>query len=158
MLPFLCFCLPCVIRVLARVFGGQDAFAGKGASKDLIESLPVKSYYAGLIPSDEGEEPQCSICLSAYEEGEEVRLLPCDGAHHFHSECISSWLTVNASCPICRYDFIKGGTASASDQQGVQVDEEHEEQDQGASQANDVVISIERRSTDDRTTSSLRVQ
>lgn len=132
MLPFLCFCLPCVIRILARVFGGPDAFAGKGASKDLLQTLPVKEFSADLIPDE--EDPQCSICLSSYEDGQEVRVLPCEGKHHFHKDCCDSWLTVNATCPICRYDFNKGGRSSDEQEEDA---EQQEDENNGQSQAQD---------------------
>ena len=34
----------------------------------------------------------CSICLADFQEGEDVRRLPC--LHAFHSDCIDSWLKV----------------------------------------------------------------
>jgi len=42
----------------------------------------------------------CSVCLSALEEGEEARSLPC--GHTFHRECIDSWLQKSKQCPVCR--------------------------------------------------------
>jgi len=99
MLPFLCFCLPCVIRLLARLTGIEQQ-GRKGASKELIDTLPLKQFHAGLFEDE--DDPQCSICLSSYEDGQDVRLLPCDGRHHFHKECVDEWLIVNATCPICR--------------------------------------------------------
>ena len=37
----------------------------------------------------------CSICLSEYEAGEDVRTLPCGGNHNFHKECV---LRAPSSC------------------------------------------------------------
>jgi hypothetical protein len=45
------------------------------------------------------EDAQCSICIAEYEEGEELRQLPCK--HHFHMHCIDEWLKRNAKCPLC---------------------------------------------------------
>jgi len=103
MLPFLCFCLPCVIRVLAR-FAGPDQLGGKGAPQDIIDALPKKKYNFSLFEDE--EDPQCTICLSPYEEGQEIRFLPCDTRHHFHQDCVDEWLLVNATCPICRARII----------------------------------------------------
>ena len=41
MLPVLCFCLPCLIRVLARI---QDPMRGKGATPSMINKLPIMKY------------------------------------------------------------------------------------------------------------------
>jgi len=45
---------------------------------------------------------KCLICISEYEEGEQVRTLPC--FHRFHSDCIDRWLANSTSCPICKTD------------------------------------------------------
>jgi hypothetical protein len=43
----------------------------------------------------------CSICLSAFEDGEDVRILPACG-HSYHADCIKHWLTKSrAACPLC---------------------------------------------------------
>eukprot|EP00908_Phaeocystis_cordata_P015804 Transcript_26994.p2 GENE.Transcript_26994~~Transcript_26994.p2 ORF type:complete len:294 (+),score=105.79 Transcript_26994:92-973(+) len=50
---------------------------------------------------DVGES--CAICLSEYEEGEELRVLPCK--HSFRRECIDAWISrqgISASCPLCK--------------------------------------------------------
>lgn len=50
-----------------------------------------------------GDDEECPVCFAAYEEGEELRTLPC--MHSFHTECIDSWLTSGAAgagtCPVC---------------------------------------------------------
>merc|ERR1711907_536911 len=49
-------------------------------------------------------EGGCTICLADYEEGDAILCLPCDaeGRHHFHKDCVSDWLKLHATCPICR--------------------------------------------------------
>lgn len=47
-----------------------------------------------------------AICLSNYAVGEEVRQLPCQGAHHFHRQCCDDWLKIHATCPCCRESLL----------------------------------------------------
>ncbi|KAF9357328.1 hypothetical protein BGX34_009431 [Mortierella sp. NVP85] len=48
-----------------------------------------------------GDGTKCLVCMSDYEEGENLRALKCK--HGFHQECIDKWLTTGANkCPICR--------------------------------------------------------
>ncbi|CAJ2674343.1 unnamed protein product [Trifolium pratense] len=49
---------------------------------------------------------ECCICLCTYEDGVELHTLPCN--HHFHSSCIVKWLKMNATCPLCKYNILKG--------------------------------------------------
>jgi hypothetical protein len=45
----------------------------------------------------------CPICIVDFEEGDDLRLLPCEGKHRFHQDCVDPWLLeLSSSCPICR--------------------------------------------------------
>ncbi|KAJ6586947.1 hypothetical protein DFH09DRAFT_1142055 [Mycena vulgaris] len=58
------------------------------------------------IPAAIGRET-CPICIVDFEEGDDLRVLPCDGAHCFHQTCVDPWLLeLSTACPICRQDFI----------------------------------------------------
>ncbi|CAO1616709.1 unnamed protein product [Parajaminaea phylloscopi] len=47
---------------------------------------------------------ECPICLCNFEEGEMVRLLPCQ--HLFHKTCVDEWLIkIKKFCPSCRRDI-----------------------------------------------------
>jgi len=46
----------------------------------------------------------CPICIVDFEEGDDIRVLPCDGKHCFHQQCVDPWLLkLSSSCPICRH-------------------------------------------------------
>ncbi|PKU85668.1 RING-H2 finger protein ATL8 [Dendrobium catenatum] len=50
---------------------------------------------------EEGAALECVICLSTFNEGDEVsQLLSCK--HLFHASCIDLWLNTHNNCPICR--------------------------------------------------------
>ncbi|KAL8114208.1 E3 ubiquitin-protein ligase At4g11680-like [Apium graveolens] len=129
-----CCCLPCIIAILYAVADQE------GASKDDIERLPtykfqrigdfekqngeVQEAFSGTMtecntdmPTERVlsvEDAECSICLCAYEDGTELRELPC--RHHFHSACIDKWLYINATCPLCKFNIVKNGNHSGSDE------------------------------------------
>ncbi|KAL9676133.1 hypothetical protein QQ045_004346 [Rhodiola kirilowii] len=46
-------------------------------------------------------DDQCAVCLSVFEDGEDLKHLPrCK--HSFHAQCIDMWLYSHLDCPICR--------------------------------------------------------
>lgn len=56
-----------------------------------------------VIPSQIGRQT-CPICIVDFEEGDDIRVLPCDGKHCFHQQCVDPWLLrLSSSCPICRH-------------------------------------------------------
>jgi hypothetical protein len=72
-----------------------------------ICSLPVLRHGKDTpLPEIDGRAPQestCAICLSEFEDGEELRLLPC--VHLYHKECIDVWMRrqgISAACPMCK--------------------------------------------------------
>eukprot|EP00258_Populus_trichocarpa_P007632 XP_002312464.2 E3 ubiquitin protein ligase RIE1 [Populus trichocarpa] len=120
----LCCCLPCIIAILYAVAGQEGASEAdliqlpkykfqmiRNEEKPGIEAgkmVPVEtsSRFLGteriLLP----EDAECCICLSPYEDGAELHALPCN--HHFHATCIVKWLKMNATCPLCKFNILKG--------------------------------------------------
>ncbi|KAF8330325.1 uncharacterized protein EI90DRAFT_1178055 [Cantharellus anzutake] len=49
-------------------------------------------------------QSECAICLSDFERGDMVRILPC--GHIFHRDEVDSWLTQRKKlCPVCKADI-----------------------------------------------------
>ncbi|KAL6577512.1 hypothetical protein OROMI_009840 [Orobanche minor] len=120
----LCCCLPCIIAILYAIAGQE------GASEADLSILPKYKFQtskdedrvdlaagtmvpletsSGYMPSERAlspEDAECCICLCPYEDGTELHGLPCN--HHFHSACIVKWLKMNATCPLCKYNILKG--------------------------------------------------
>ncbi|KAH1251856.1 E3 ubiquitin protein ligase RIE1 [Glycine max] len=120
----LCCCLPCIIAILYAVAGQE------GASESDLSILPKYRFQllsneetpgeggGSMIPMETSngysvnertlspEDAECCICISSYEDGAELHVLPCN--HHFHSTCIVKWLKMNATCPLCKYNILKG--------------------------------------------------
>lgn len=63
-------------------------------------------HHQALLEQEEGAEDQCPICLVEFEDGDDLRVLPCEKEHVYHQGCIDPWLLqVSSSCPLCRKDF-----------------------------------------------------
>lgn len=61
------------------------------------------------------ENDVCAICLSEFEVGEVLKLLPCGGRHAFHAECITPWLTERSrTCPLCKVKIVPSSVAPSS--------------------------------------------
>ncbi|ORZ26144.1 hypothetical protein BCR42DRAFT_401666 [Absidia repens] len=49
---------------------------------------------------ESGVIQECTICQEPFGASVEIIQMPCQ--HEYHSTCLSQWLYVNATCPICR--------------------------------------------------------
>lgn len=129
-----CCFLPCIIAILYAVADQE------GATKEEIDQLPKYKYikisgldrFNGEIKDSHGgimtkcdtdmavehvlslEDAECCICLSAYDDGIELRQLPC--RHHFHCSCVDKWLRMNATCPLCKFDVLKNGCQTGAEE------------------------------------------
>ncbi|XP_022727322.1 uncharacterized protein LOC111283159 [Durio zibethinus] len=78
------------------------------AAASAIEALPmVKIAEDHLVNST-----HCPVCKDEFVVGGEARELPCK--HLYHSDCIVPWLSINNTCPVCRYE-INGDSNAADD-------------------------------------------
>lgn len=71
-----------------------------GLDRPTIESYPKTELgESKRLPNP--SDNICSICLSEYQPKETLRSIP-ECNHYFHANCIDEWLTLNATCPLCR--------------------------------------------------------
>jgi hypothetical protein len=70
----------------------------RGLSKDDLGKLPISKY------QKKDNKESCTICLSEFENNEDVIILP-SCLHIYHHQCISTWLATNKICPICRNEI-----------------------------------------------------
>lgn len=83
------------------------------APQHMVDNLPRKTFHVAELGDDYHDI--CAICLDTFEEGDELRVLPCK--HDFHSACIDQWLlTRKRTCPICKSDACPQNGSSAPPQ------------------------------------------
>jgi hypothetical protein len=77
---------------------------------DLPPARPRAGPSSSSAPADPDPLPEsigretCPICIVDFEDGDDVRVLPCEGKHVFHQACVDPWLLeLSSSCPICRH-------------------------------------------------------
>ncbi|ONK55729.1 uncharacterized protein A4U43_C10F400 [Asparagus officinalis] len=92
----------------------RPAFSSIGsvpAPKEVVECMPVKVYMKPQKHQHD-EIAQCYICLVEYEDGDFMRILPCN--HEFHQKCIDKWLKeIHRVCPLCRGDVCRTEVSGA---------------------------------------------
>ncbi|CDO53628.1 Conserved hypothetical protein. Putative Zinc finger, RING-type domain protein [Geotrichum candidum] len=79
----------------------------KTEARALVESVePEPAPLASSTPLVLGEDDDstCPICFEDFEDGQILRVLPCN--HKFHALCVDPWLLNSSShCPMCRVDL-----------------------------------------------------
>ena len=97
-----------LLRSLQKNLNAGSAFTGPlTESAHVVRMSEVSGVrrvvYEGLGVGEAGqwaeEDCVCCVCLQAYVEGEDIRVLSC--AHHSHSKCIDRWLQEKRRCPLC---------------------------------------------------------
>lgn len=129
-----CCCLPCILGILYAMTERE------GATEEEIDRLPkfkfsrvdglekvngeIQESFGGIMIECDTDMPmehvifeddaECCICLSAYDDGTELRELPC--RHHFHCACLDKWLYINSTCPLCKFNILKISNERGSDE------------------------------------------
>lgn len=96
LIPVFCFCMPCLIRFLARINGPEGELTA-GATDEAIDNLQLVTIRGSEDP--EKEPDVCPICLGQFLDGEEARVLPCH--HTFHRPvgiCALEFVRLIADC------------------------------------------------------------
>mmetsp|Transcript_22205 Transcript_22205/g.40009 ORF Transcript_22205/g.40009 Transcript_22205/m.40009 type:complete len:311 (-) Transcript_22205:366-1298(-) len=95
-----------IVIILGMQFGWFEAH--NGADPKTIAMLEKISYDADLFSRpgevEDGKYPsECCICCENFGPELTIKRTPCK--HCFHEECLSNWLKVTTTCPLCRNDL-----------------------------------------------------
>lgn len=77
----------------------------------LIQYLPTSMWDNSFVENKKIRE--CCICMIDFEDGEQIRYLPC--MHYYHVTCIDDWLMRSFTCPTCMEPVDGALLASYSD-------------------------------------------
>ena len=110
-----------VLLILTRRYYKQFVFIGWGVLVILlwvcINVFQKCNNYRQIAPrrlirqlstreaSNADAHQQCSICITDYNEGDQLKVLPCK--HIFHTNCIDPWLANHNVCPNCRHNIME---------------------------------------------------
>ncbi|XP_062233735.1 E3 ubiquitin ligase BIG BROTHER-related-like isoform X2 [Phragmites australis] len=75
---------------------------GRGLSDDLISYLQSWKYKSSGFFSRKTNHEDCPICLNTFKHRESLITLPCK--HNYHAVCVTKWLKIDKTCPICKYE------------------------------------------------------
>ena len=67
--------------------------------------IEVKIIDGSVRHVKDGAVAECAICTENFEDEDLALVLKC--AHAFHDECLTHWLKIHASCPICREEVTR---------------------------------------------------
>jgi len=59
-----------------------------------------------VLSKMKSEDNTCCICLAEYEPGDDLYVVTC--GHAYHIDCIDSWCTSHARCPLCNFNLEDG--------------------------------------------------
>uniref|UniRef100_A0ACD5UB95 Uncharacterized protein n=1 Tax=Avena sativa TaxID=4498 RepID=A0ACD5UB95_AVESA len=86
--------------------GGPSRRGKRGLDPAVVATFPIVSYREIMEHKVGRGVLECAVCLTAFEEGDDLRLLP-HCSHVFHPECIDPWLEARITCPLCRANLEK---------------------------------------------------
>lgn len=69
------------------------------AEENLLKIPSPDSYVSGM-PWDLSAAGICTVCMEEFVAGRGAKRMPC--CHVYHDTCISTWLALDRSCPLCR--------------------------------------------------------
>lgn len=113
-------------------------FVWEARFDDKPSEIRVESHKGEMVALIRDEyDRQCSICITKYEAGERVVVLPCAAEHRFHHDCVYKWHEEsNLGCPMCRENF--NWELAVKKKAAIDRDEDEESGEEGEEAAEEV--------------------
>ena len=86
------------------ILGNWEARARTALNKQFKQPINI-SFHTSSFQA--GAEDMCSICCLNYIENDKLIIVPCEGKHRYHMNCIKEWLQRSNECPLCKCDVVK---------------------------------------------------
>ncbi|XP_011650093.1 E3 ubiquitin-protein ligase RNF115 [Cucumis sativus] len=64
------------------------------------------------LPTVAAADDVCAVCMEDFLPDEGGKQIPC--GHVYHQSCLSSWLSIRDSCPLCRCHIAPGDKTETS--------------------------------------------
>ncbi|XP_050441549.1 E3 ubiquitin-protein ligase RNF126-A isoform X2 [Adelges cooleyi] len=92
--------------IVSQLLNQIDGAGPPPLTKEKIQEIPT-----ALISQDHLDSKlQCSVCWEDFKIEEKVLKLACE--HMYHNDCITPWLELHGTCPICRKYLADDGLGS----------------------------------------------
>ena len=96
------------------VFGDMQALMNQLMQMDTSRSNPATKEALAMLDDMKLDKDEvlanftssCGVCQDEFKLDDIVNALPC--CHYFHKACLSPWLQLRSTCPICRYNLNTG--------------------------------------------------
>jgi len=92
--------------LLERIGSVKEEWWALIARRKIEEHCPTLTFNSSMAEGKEANhmEVKCQVCQFWYEEGGELRRLPC--GHCFHGECVKRRLDAKDECAFCRRSIV----------------------------------------------------
>ncbi|OXC69100.1 hypothetical protein AYX13_02390 [Cryptococcus neoformans] len=110
----------------------ESQASGSGGKSEEVAATAAATTIVHLAQVEAEDGQTCPICLVEFEDGDDLRVLPCEREHMYHTGCIDPWLLqVSSSCPLCRKDFNNPQSSPSSTQNSQTFSSESPSSPQG---------------------------
>ncbi|KAL2020524.1 hypothetical protein VTK56DRAFT_8324 [Thermocarpiscus australiensis] len=87
-------------RVMTQLREQMQPGGAPPASQAAIDKLQTRELDDALLGGCADGKGKCVICVDDMVRGDHAAVLPC--SHFFHGDCVTPWLKLHNTCPVCR--------------------------------------------------------
>lgn len=113
--------------VPAALHESSSAEAGRAGTAAASGAGPVGKAVDPYVHIDQA----CAVCLTDYEDGDRLCILPC--LHCYHAGCIEIWLDNHSRCPLCNHDC--NDLSSPAMERAEEHEDEYEDEEEMEAEA-----------------------